>query len=189
MLPLIPLSVSACYEYYSSVLSTVAYSAHIFMAVIHSHSHYLTLSGGLALCAALMAGGCDGESAGPRLDHGLTIKTNKAVYSLATDRIARVTLSNRSDDPVYLPMGSYVAYERLVAGQWVDAFEWFTVDGIGRSLPLAAGSTRIDQLELWAYLADSPGTYRFRYWLYADPTLEVLLPLLERVSSRFIVTD
>jgi hypothetical protein len=152
-------------------------------AHLHGMRHLLS---SLAITAAMTAG-C-GDSAGPELDLILAVETDKPGYSLGADRVARVTLINRSARPIYLPMGSYLAYERLVDGEWRDTFEWFAIDGIGRSLPLDGGTARTDQLELWAYLADRPGTYRFHYRLYADPELTALIPLEERVSAPFTVT-
>jgi hypothetical protein len=132
--------------------------------------------------------GCAGDSAGPTPERGLTIETDKPVYSLAADSTASVTLTNRSGSPLYMPMGSYLEYERLVGGEWGEAFAWFTIDGIGRFVSMPAGAARKDELEIWVYLADQPGTYRFRYWLYADNALRRLLPLEERVSLPFTVT-
>jgi hypothetical protein len=137
---------------------------------------------------AAFGGGCAGDSAGPTPERGLTIETDKPVYSLAADSTARVTLTNRSGARIYMPMGSYLGYERLVGAEWGEPFAWFTIDGIGRSVSMPAGAVRTDQLEIWYYLADQPGTYRFSYWLYADDALRLPLPLEERVSLPFTVT-
>jgi hypothetical protein len=133
--------------------------------------------------------GCgNGSAVGPEPELILAIETDKPVYSLGADRVARVTLINRSDRPVFLPMGSYLECERLVGGEWRDAFQWFAVDGSDLSLPLAGGAARTDQLDLWAYLADRPGTYRFQYRLYQDHHLRALVPLDERVSRPFTIS-
>jgi hypothetical protein len=63
-------------------------------------------------------GGCAGDSASPTPERGLTIETDKPVYSLAADSTARVTLTNRSGARIYMPMGSYLEYERLVGAEW-----------------------------------------------------------------------
>jgi hypothetical protein len=138
------------------------------------------------LSATFAANGCGGGAVGP--DPQLTVETDKPAYSLATDSFVHITLTNRTDSPIYVPMGSYLAYERLVAGEWRDLFQWFIVDGIGRSFTLAGGDARTDVLEVWYYLAGRPGTYRFQYWIYADPGLSRLLPLEDRVSVPFEVT-
>ena len=67
--------------------------------------------GTLALIVSVAA--CGSEPAGPGGPLGLTVTTDKPAYSLATDSVALVTLTNRSDRPVYLPMGIYVVYERF----------------------------------------------------------------------------
>ena len=137
------------------------------------------------LVVSLLAAGC-GDPAGPgSLD--LVVTTDKPEYSLRTDSIARVTLANRSDGAVYLPMDSYLVYERLRDGEWQDAFAWFIVDGIGRSFRLEAGATLTDELQVPFYLAGRPGTYRFRYFVYADSRVRFLLPVEQRVSQPVVV--
>jgi hypothetical protein len=142
---------------------------------------------GLVFCSVLVVCACgDGALSAP--DVRLSVQTDKSAYSLARDRVAEITLTNHSREPVYLPMGSYVGYERLVGNRWEGPFEWFSVDGIGRSILVSSGDVRNDQLEMWFYLADQPGTYRIQYWIYGDAKLGWLLPLEERVSEPFVVT-
>jgi hypothetical protein len=117
----------------------------------------------------------------------LMVATDKPEYSLTTDSVAPATLTNRSDQVVYLPMASYVVYERLRDGEWRDAFAWFVVDGVGRSFSLERGAARTDELQLRFYLPGRPGTYRFRYRAYADPAVRWLLPIEERVSRPVVV--
>ena len=127
----------------------------------------------LAICA------CRDNALSPA-HYALAVQTDKAAYSLAADSNADITITNHSDRSVFLPMDSYVVYERLVNGQWVDAYAWFVVDGVGRSFPLAPGTSLSNQLQLWFYLPGQPGTYRLRYFVYTDP--EVQLPLEERIG-------
>ncbi len=70
-----------------------------------------------ALAASLAITGCGGGPTGPR-QFDLVVATDKPEYSLDIDSLVRVTLTNRSHRVVYLPMGSYVVYERLRAGDW-----------------------------------------------------------------------
>ena len=136
-------------------------------------------------CAATLLLAC-GEPTGTLAStYHVAISPDKTSYSLSTDSSAYVTITNHSDRPVFLPMDSYVVYERLVDGQWRDAYAWFVVDGIGRSFPIATGTSHTDELQLWFYLANRPGTYRFRYFAYADSAGQQLLPLKERVSPSF----
>ena len=139
-----------------------------------------------ALAVSLAVSGCDGP-VGPadRLD--LVVSTDKAEYSLAADSVSRVTLTNRSDRAVYLPMSTYVVYETLRDGVWQDALPWFGVDGVGISFPLSPGESRGDDLSLRVYLPDQPGTYRFRYFAYADARLRFLIPVEERVSPPITI--
>lgn len=137
---------------------------------------------------ALTLAGCGDSSTGPQARFDLAIGTDKPQYALATDSIATVTLENLSDRDVYLPMDSYVVYERLADGEWQDAFAWFIVDGIGRSFAVAPGEKKSDELQLWFYLPGQPGTYRFRYFVYADSAVQSLLPLEERVSGSIVIT-
>ncbi|MDQ3207706.1 MAG: hypothetical protein M3Q37_03780 [Gemmatimonadota bacterium] len=134
-------------------------------------------------------GGCGGPATEPSPPVGdVRISTDRAQYSLARDSFAVVTLTNESNRPLHLPLSGYIAYQRLLDGVWSDAFSWFTSDGIGRSFPLPALSSRQDQLEIWAYLAGQPGTYRFQYSIYRTPRLGVAVSLEKRVSAPFIVT-
>jgi hypothetical protein len=109
-------------------------------------------------------------------------------YALSVDSLAYVTLTNASTAPIYLRMDSYVLYERFAEGAWRDAFAWFVVDGIGPSFPIAPGESHTDVLQLWFYLPGRPGTYRFRYLVYADREVRSLLLLEERVSPSFVVS-
>jgi len=140
-----------------------------------------------ALAVGLAASGCGDDPAGPLGPFDLIVATDKAEYSLTTDSVARVTLTNRSDRVVYLPMASYLVYERLRDGEWRDPFAWFVVDGIGRSFSLDPGAAVTDELQLQFYLPDQPGIYRFRYLAYADPVVRSLLPIEERVSQPVVV--
>lgn len=135
-----------------------------------------------SLLVSLMATGC-GDAAGPGRGFDLAVATDKSEYSLRGDSLARVSLANRSDRSVYLPMGIYVVYERLRDGEWQDAVAWFIVDGIGPSFRLEPGATSADEFQVPLYLADQPGTYRFRYFVYVDPKLRFPLPTDERVSQ------
>ena len=140
----------------------------------------------VALLAPLL--GCREPTAGPPPNVDLSVASDQPTYTLARDSLAYVTLTNASAAPVYLPMDSYVVYERLIDGEWRNAFAWFVVDGVGRSFPVRPGESLTDVLRLWFYLRDRPGTYRFRYSVYADPDLRSLLPLDERVSPAFVIS-
>jgi hypothetical protein len=142
----------------------------------------------LAFCSSVLATSACGNGALSAPDVRLIVQTDKSAYSLASDRVAQITLTNHSGGPVYLPMGSYVGYERLVGTRWEGPFQWFAVDGIGRSILVPTGDVRTDELEMWFYLAGQPGTYRIQYWIYGDARLDWLLPLEERVSIPFVVT-
>ena len=141
----------------------------------------------------LMAGsiwllwGCSSDLTGAGSDR-LSVHMDQASYSLASDSIASIALQNASGAAIYLPMGEYVLYERRVGGKWVDARPWFVVDGVGPSIGIPPGATRIDQFELWFYLRDQPGTYRIQYLAYEDDRLRRALPLRQRVSAPFTVT-
>lgn len=148
----------------------------------------LQINSALLLAAIAGASACHSDPAAPPARFDLVVETDKVEYSLAADSIARVLLTNRSDRAVYLPMDSYVVYERLRDGEWRDAFAWFVVDGVGRSFPLAPGRVRTDELPLRFYLPNRPGTYRFRYFVYGDPGVRSPLPVEERVSPPFVLT-
>jgi hypothetical protein len=145
---------------------------------------------GSLLLIAMLAGvaACSDTSTAPASSFDLVVATDKASYTLPADSVAQITISNQSDRDVYLPMDVYVVCERLSDGEWRDAFPWFSVDGIGRSFAVAPGDTVSNELQLWFYLPDQPGTYRVRYLVYADPDVQSLLPVEERVSPPFVVT-
>lgn len=140
------------------------------------------------VCLTALSSGCGDDTTGASPTTGVSVETDKAEYSLASDSFAVVTLTSLSNQSLHLPLSGYVAYQRLVDGEWSDAFSWFTSDGIGRSFPLLPMASRTDQLELWFYLVGQPGTYRFQYLVYASHRLNAQLPLEERVSAPFVVT-
>ena len=146
----------------------------------------LRLLSPFALLPALLA--CGEPAAGPPPNFDVSVASDQPTYVLARDSLAYATLTNASTAPVYLPMDSYVVYERLTDGEWRNPFAWFVVDGVGRSFPVRPSESRTDVLRLWFYLHDRPGTYRFRYFVYADPDLRSLLPLDERVSPTFVIS-
>lgn len=149
----------------------------------------LRISSVLLLAAIAGVAGCsDNSAAPPSSSFDLVVGTDKGTYSLPTDSIALVTVSNQSDRDVYLPMDVYVVCERLSDGEWQDAFAWFSVDGTGRSFPLSPGEVITDELRLWFYLPDQPGTYRVRYFVYSDPDVQSVIPVEERVSPPFVLT-
>jgi len=129
---------------------------------------------------------CRHDPASPPPPFGLVVDTDKLQYSLAVDRIARVTLTNHSIRPVYLPMDVYVVCERRRDGDWADAFAWFSVDGVAPSFAIAPSEIQTDEFQLWFYVL-TPGTYRFRYFVYADGGVTSLLPIEERVSPPFVI--
>ena len=147
----------------------------------------------LLSCSALAVGlaglaSCRSDVAAPPPTFNLAVATDKPQYSLATDSIALVSLANRSDRAVYLPMDVYVVCERLRDGNWADSFAWFSVDGVTPFFWLSSGAAVTDKLRLWFYLPNQPGTYRVRYFVYDDPELQTLAPLEERVSAPFTLT-
>ena len=147
----------------------------------------------LLSCSALAVGlaglaSCRSDVAAPPPTFNLAVATDKPQYSLATDSIALVSLANRSDRAVYLPMDVYVVCERLRDGNWADSFAWFSVDGVTPFFWLSPGTALTDKLQLWFYLPNQPGTYRVRYFVYDDPELQTLAPLEERVSAPFTLT-
>jgi hypothetical protein len=142
----------------------------------------------LAVCLNAVAGCREPVAPSPPGHLEIAVETDKPQYSLATDSVARVKLTNRGDGAVFLPMDSYVVYERFRDGAWRDAFTWFVVDGVGRSFPLSPGASLTDDLQLRFYLPNRPGTYRFRYFVYADPEVTSLLPVKERVSPPFTLS-
>src|SRR5688572_14805621 len=111
----------------------------------------------LSLCGL---GGCEDDPVSSlRRELDVTVATDRSRYSIATDGVARVTLTNRSTHDVYLRMDVYVVVERLRNLAWRDAIAWFIVDGIGRSFPVVPGDTHSDELNLRFFLPDQPGTY------------------------------
>ncbi len=141
----------------------------------------------LALLA--LSGGCRRD--GPTdLAAGASVRvtSDRAQYSVAANDVARVTITNESDRAVYLPMAQYVLHEHLVDGAWRDESSWFTVDGIGMSIEVPPGATLTDGLSVARYLVKGPGTYRFRYLVFADAQWRSPLPVDQRVSAPFLVT-
>jgi hypothetical protein len=64
---------------------------------------------------------------------------------------------------------------------------WFTTDGVGSAFALAPGAARRDALPLRFYTPGRPGTYRFRYAIYADAGVRAARPEAERVPPALTV--
>ena len=147
----------------------------------------MTRSAAALALAAIVVSGCASEPTAPAVAAplGLEVAVAKTAYSFASDTAVRVTFENTSAQPVYLLMGTYVVCERLVGESWQYESEWFVVDGIGPSFPLAPGASIADEMRL-AYLT-GPGTFRFLYRVWADPALRTVLHIDDRVSPTFTV--
>lgn len=136
---------------------------------------------------AIVVSACADEPSAPAIAAplGLEVTVAKTAYSFASDTAVRVTLENTSAQSIHLLMGTYVVCERLVGESWQYESEWFIVDGNGPSFPLAPGASIADEMRL-AYLT-GPGTFRFVYRAYADPSLRTVLHIDDRVSPTFTV--
>lgn len=137
--------------------------------------------------AAIVTSACAREPTAPATAAplGLEVAVAKTAYSFASDSAVRVTLRNTSSRPIHLLMGTYVVCERLVGESWEYEAEWFIIDGIGPSFPLAPGATLANEMPL-AYLS-GPGTFRFVFRAYADARLRTILHFDDRVSPTFTV--
>jgi len=119
----------------------------------------------------------------------LTVVTDRATYSLATDRAAEPFLINSGSVRVYLPMNEYVAVQRFEAGAWSETRPWFAVDGIGISFPLEPGDTLRSWSMDFRYVDRIPGVYRFIFEIATDPSGRGRLSEAQRISPPFELTQ
>jgi len=119
----------------------------------------------------------------------LTVVTDRATYSLATDRAAEPFLINSGSVRVYLPMNEYVAVQRFEAGAWSEPRPWFAVDGIGISFPLEPGDTLRSWSMDFRYVDRIPGVYRFIFEIATDPSGRGRLSEAQRISPPFELTQ
>ena len=119
----------------------------------------------------------------------LTVLTDRATYSLATDSAAEPILINRGSARVYLPMNEYVAVQRFEAGAWSESRPWFAVDGIGVSFPVEPGDTLRSWPMSFRYVDSAPGVYRFIFEIAKDPNGREIVNESLRVSTPFELTQ
>lgn len=141
-----------------------------------------------AVVALLVASAtCGGEPAGTS-PLGFRITLSATSLSLSEDPDIGVTLVNASDRDVYGPVsGTYICFERRSGNHWVDASDWFVLDGIGTSWALKPGEELSTRLP--AGYIGGPGEYRFRYRLFLDAELTTPLHPADRISRSFVVTQ
>jgi hypothetical protein len=118
----------------------------------------------------------------------LTVLTDRATYSLATDSAAEPILINRGSVRVYLPMNEYVAVQRFEAGAWSEPHPWFAVDGSTISFSLEPGDTLRSWPMTFDYVANAPGVYRFIFEIAKDPNGREIVNESLRVSTPFELT-
>ena len=119
----------------------------------------------------------------------LTVVTDRATYSLASDGAAEPFLINSGSVPVYLPMNEYVAVQRFEAGAWSELRPWFAVDGIGTSFSLEPGDTLRSGPMDFRYVDRTPGVYRFIFEIAKDPKGREILSEAQRMSPPFELTQ
>src|SRR6266850_8400969 len=119
----------------------------------------------------------------------LTVVTDQSTYSLETDSTAEPFLINSGSVRVYLPMNEYVAVQRFEAGAWSEPRPWFAVDGIGVSFSLEPGDTLRSLPMNFAYVARTPGVYRFIFDIAQDPKGWQILSEAQRISPPFELTQ
>lgn len=115
----------------------------------------------------------------------LVVRTDKPVYSLATDNAAIPTLVNQGNVPLYAPMNEYVYVQRLLNGRWGPLQPWFVVDGIGPSFPVLPGDSLVALEMSFDYVGNRPGTFRFLFELAFDRNGRRLVPEPLRATPAF----
>ena len=125
------------------------------------------------------------DTTNPNGSIDLSVMTDKAVYSLASDQAAEPILINRGSMRVYLPMNEYVAVQRFEGGAWSAPQPWFAVDGASISFPLEPADTLRAWPMSFGYVGNTPGVYRFIFEIAKDPNGRQILSESLRVSSPF----
>ena len=139
---------------------------------------------GSAVAVFLAALGCSSATDLPEAH--LAVRSDKQIYSLASDQAATPVLLNLGPAVVYAPMNEYVYVERLVEGRWEDRTPWFAVDGIGVSFPVLPGDSLIAHSPMgFGYVDRQPGFYRFLFEVALDSLGRHLVPEAERASPAF----
>jgi hypothetical protein len=115
----------------------------------------------------------------------LLVRTDKALYSLATDNAAAVTLVNQGTMSIYAPMNEYVYVQRFQDGEWWEPMPWFFVDGATPSFPVVPGDSLVAWPMDFDYVGRRPAIYRFLFEVALDPHGRRLVPEQDRVSKPF----
>jgi hypothetical protein len=138
------------------------------------------------------ATGCDvfDSAAGPDQDFDLT--TDARSYSLSDSAVVQINGVNVGSDALYQewPTGDTVL-EKERAGAWEEIGAWYAVAAVVPSpRAVAPGDSAIaPDLPVQSEQIDGPGRYRIKTKIYESEALETMLPLEERVSNVFEVTE
>jgi hypothetical protein len=112
-----------------------------------------------------------------------------AAFSISAGEPGHLALRNQGTAAVHLPMGTYVALERLHGNSWESLGPWFIADGTGPSFKVAPGVALENTIHPNYFVESGPGSYRFRYEIFRNPQLTRPLPLEQRTSAAFEVTE
>ena len=136
--------------------------------------------------------GCDAfdSSAGPAQDFDLT--TDARSYSLSDSATVQIKGINTGSGALYQRWPAFdTVLEKKRAGEWEEIGTWYFIVMIVPSpRKIAPGDSAIvPNLSLQSERIDGPGRYRITSKIYESEALENMLPLEERRSNVFEVTE
>lgn len=137
--------------------------------------------------------GCDSGPIATTNAPSVELLTDKRTYSRSSGPYINVSLTNASDQVLYIASPSFdTVLDQRAGDEWVEIGAWYSIGGIGAPTRLEPRTYRT-----WPVLTMrepvfilEQGQYRIRTKVYEDENLERLLPEEDRVSAPFeIVQD
>ena len=138
------------------------------------------------------ATGCDAFDSAVGADQEFDLTTDAQSYSLSDSAVVQINGVNVGSDALYQEWPTFdTVLEKKRAGEWEEIGAWYVITEIGPfSRKIAPGDSAIaPNLPVQSEQIDGPGRYRIKTKIYESEALETMLPLEERVSNAFELTE
>lgn len=145
-------------------------------------------------CSYMIISGCQNHNEqGESMTRNLVnINSNKSSFSRSVAEPISFVVVNINDKSIfYLDPDQQSILERYEKEEWKNLGSWFNSIAI---VPVVKEAKPGDKIHIPRIMSNSeylniPGKYRIKTSIYLDKNLKILMPLSERVSNIFEITD